>query len=68
MTNSMLIRHPWIALLGFFPPVYLVGVIRTWNRPEYDVAVFEFFFLEVTGSACFWWPINLFNRLRCGIR
>ena len=30
---ALLNRHPALALLGWFPPVYLVGIIRNWGKP-----------------------------------
>lgn len=65
MNSPLLMEHPWIALLGWFPPAYLIGLIRTWGNSDYDVVAFEVFFgMAVTVPGFFWWPLNLFNRLR----
>ena len=62
--DDLLRRHPWIALLGWFPPVYLAGVIRTWGQPEYEVTLIDLFDIGVTVPAAPWWPLSLFNRMR----
>jgi hypothetical protein len=65
MHSPLLLKHPWIALLGWFPPAWLIGLIRLWGNSDYDVVVFEVFFgMEVTVPAVPWWPSNLFRRLR----
>jgi hypothetical protein len=57
-------RHPWVALLGWLPPVWVIGVIRVWGNPEYEVILIDLFDIGVTMSAAPWWPLNLFNRKR----
>lgn len=64
MNSPLLQRHPSLALLGFFPPAYLIGVVRTWGNSDYDVVICDLFDLAVTVPAVPWWPLNLFNRLR----
>lgn len=60
----MLDKHPWIALLGWLPPVYLIGLIRVIGNDDYDVVVGDLFDLAVTIPAIPWWPQNLYNRKR----
>lgn len=63
--NSTLLRdHPSLALLGWLPPVYLIGLIRLWGNSDYDVVVCDLLDLAVTVPGVPWWPLNLFNRLR----
>lgn len=62
--ESLLARHPWVALLGWFPPVYLIGLIRTWGRPGYDVTLIDLFDIGVSMPSSPWWPCVLFSRLR----
>jgi hypothetical protein len=64
LMKNLLIRHPWIALLGWFPPVWLAGLVRLWGNDDYDVVVADLFDLAVTVSAVPWWPLNLYGRLR----
>lgn len=64
MHSPLLLKHPWIALLGWFPPAYLIGLIRLWGNSDYDVVVADLFDLAVTVPGFFWWPSNLFRRLR----
>jgi hypothetical protein len=64
VNSPLLMKHPWIALLGWFPPAYLIGLIRTWGNSDYDVVVCDLFDLTVTVPGFFWWPLNLFGRLR----
>ena len=26
-------KHPWVALLGWFPLIYVFGVVRNWGEP-----------------------------------
>jgi len=65
MNSPLLLKHPWIALLGWFPPAYLIGLIRTWGQPEYQVTLIDLFDIGVTaGLASLWWPSRLYSRLR----
>lgn len=57
-------RHPSIALLGFLPPIWLIGIIRLWGSPLYVVTLFDFFGFGPAMSSVPWWPLALFNRLR----
>lgn len=56
--ESILARHPRAALLGWFPPVYL---IRTWGRPGYAVTLID---VGVSMPSSPWWPCVLFARRR----
>jgi hypothetical protein len=62
--EGLISRHPWVALLGWFPPIYIIGVIRTWGRPEYEVTLIDLFDIGVTAPAAPWWPLHLFNHKR----
>jgi hypothetical protein len=62
--ETILREHPWVALLGLFPPFYLIGVIRTWGKPEYDVTLVDLIDVGISMSAAPWWPINLYRRMR----
>lgn len=57
-------KHPWVALLGWLPPAWLIGVVRTWGKDEYDIVVADLFDLAVTVPGAPVWPVLLYRRLR----
>jgi hypothetical protein len=56
-------RHPWIALLGWFPPFYLSGIIRHWDKGWVKSQIEIFPSAEVESNfSIFWWPIRLYKE------
>lgn len=52
-------RHPWIALLGWFPPVYVVGLFANRKKPwVHREILFDF----GTYVPVFWWPTRLYKH------
>lgn len=50
-------ERPWIALLGWFPPIYLVGLFAHHNKPW----VFTSGWLG-GNTPIFWWPTRLYRH------
>jgi hypothetical protein len=59
--NRMIYRHPWIALLGWFPIIYPLGVIRNWDKPWCNDGGF---FGIALSFPVFWWPTKLYRRIK----
>lgn len=57
-------KRPWIALLGWFPPIYLGGLIRNWGKPwcTWDGG----FFPISSPLPVFWWPTKLYQHRKHG--
>ncbi len=52
-------RHPWIALLGWLPPVYLVGLFANSRKPW----VHSDWLFDIGGNTpIFWWPTRLYRH------
>ncbi|HYG83271.1 MAG TPA: hypothetical protein VD907_00135 [Verrucomicrobiae bacterium] len=52
-------RHPWIVLLGFFPPIYVLGVIRYWGR---SWCMWDGGFFPISSPLpTLWWPIRMYQ-------
>lgn len=55
-------RHPWIALLGWFPPVYFVGLFVNHDKPWVH---HDWLFGVLGGNTpIFWWPTRLYRHLK----
>ena len=56
----MTYKHPWVALLGWFPPVYLFGIVRHWDKPwcSSDTGWIP----NPVSFPVFWWPTKLYQR------
>lgn len=52
-------QHPWVALLGWFPPIYLVGLFANHNKAW----VHDNWLLGFMGgnTPIFWWPTRLYQ-------
>jgi hypothetical protein len=52
-------KHPWLALLGFFPVFYVLGVVRFWGKPwcTWDGG----FFPISSPLPTLWWPVKLYQ-------
>lgn len=57
-------KHPWVALLGWLPPVYIIGFIRcfgkTWCTTTND------WFLASSPHPILWWPHCLYTAAKDG--
>ncbi|MDO3312488.1 Uncharacterised protein [Mycobacteroides abscessus subsp. abscessus] len=52
-------RHPWIALLGWLPPVYVVGLFANSKKPW----VHGDWLFDIGGNTpIFWWPTRLYKH------
>lgn len=52
-------RHPWIALLGWLPPVYVVGLFANSKKPW----VHSDWLFDIGGNTpIFWWPTRLYKH------
>lgn len=54
-------RHPGLALLGWFPPVYLLGIIRCWGQPWCTSYYGDWISIENPWPAL-WWPTRLYRQ------
>lgn len=52
-------RHPWIALLGWFPPVYVAGLFASSKKPWVNR---DFFFGLDDNTPTFWRPTRLYKH------
>jgi len=51
-------ERPWIALLGWFPPIYLVGLFVHSGKPW----VHSDWLFDLGGNTpIFWWPTRLYR-------
>jgi hypothetical protein len=53
-------KHPWVALLGWFPLIYPFGVIRNWDK-QWCIADGGFVPIS-TNIPVFWWPTRLYKH------
>jgi hypothetical protein len=58
--NGMTYERPWLALLGWLPPIYLLGIVRHWGKPwcTTDRIVLTL------PTPVLWWPTRLYKHQR----
>lgn len=53
-------KHPWVALLGWFPLIYPFGVVRHWGKPW---CTMDGGLMPISSPhPVLWWPTKLYQR------
>mgnify|MGYP006999769468 CR=1 FL=1 len=52
-------KRPWIALLGWLPPIYVWGLFAHRNKPWGHS---DFLFDLGGNTPIFWWPTRLYRH------
>jgi hypothetical protein len=55
-------KHACVALLGWFPPVYLLGIIRYWGKGWAT----DGGWVMDSPLPVFWWPTRLYRARKRG--